>query len=151
MDETTVERLLRKQIEEDQGGRPLSGRARMAQRSVEDYLKAGVRPRWMERLSEIERGTRGERRRLERAHRALAAAHAGDPAGFARAWCAFAAGQRFDHLNQLIRQHNEWYPIERDLPMDPRTGEYVKVRGRSHHRRELDAAWILELFPAEPA
>src|SRR4051794_23275953 len=80
MDETTVERLLRKQIEEDQGGRPLTGRARTAQRSVEDYLKAGVRPRWMERLTEIERGTRGERRRLERAHRALSARHAGDPA-----------------------------------------------------------------------
>jgi hypothetical protein len=150
MDETTVERLLRKQIEEDQGGRPLTGRARTAQRSVEDYLKAGVRPRWMERLTEIERGTRGERRRLERAHRALSARHAGDPAAFARAWRAFAAAQRFDHLNQLIRQHNEWYPIERDLPMDPRTGEYVKILGRSHHRRELDAGWILEAFPPEP-
>jgi len=151
MDESTVERLLRKQLEEDRGGRPLTGRARTTQRSVEDYLKAGVRPRWMERLTEIERGTRGERRRLERAHRALSARHAGDPAGFARAWHAFAAAQRFDHLNQLIRQHNEWYPIERDLPMDPRTGEYVKILGRSHHRRELDAGWILEAFPAEPA
>ena len=78
----------------------------------------------------------------------MAARHPGDPAGFARAWHAFAAAQRFDHLNQLIRQHNEWYPIERDLPMDPRTGEYRKILGRTHYRRELDAAWVLEQFPA---
>ena len=147
MDESTVERLLRKQLEEDRGGRPLTGRARTTQRSVEDYLKAGVRPRWMERLTEIERGTRGERRRLERAHRALSAKHAGDPAGFARAWHAFAAAQRFDHLNQLIRQHNEWYPIERDLPMDLRTRDYVLINGRSYRREPLSPQWVLERFP----
>src|SRR4051795_10927693 len=106
MDETTVERLLRKQIEEDQGGRPLTGRARTAQRSVEAYLKAGVRPRWMERLSEIERGTRTERQRLERAYRTLRETAGAD---FAARWRAYAQEQRFDHLNQLIRQHNEWY------------------------------------------
>ena len=37
-------------------GRPLSRRARQTQRSVEAYLKAGVRPRWMERVDEIDQG-----------------------------------------------------------------------------------------------
>ena len=37
----------------------------------------------------------------------------------------FAARCRFDELNELIGQHNEWYPIERDLPMDLRTRDYV--------------------------
>ena len=38
--------------------------------------------------------------------------------------------------------------MERDLPMDPRTGDYVLIRGRSYRRSRLDAAWILDRFPA---
>ena len=32
--------------------------------------------------------------------------------------------------------------------MDPRTRDFVKVGGRSYRREPLDAAWILERFPA---
>lgn len=46
-------------------------------------------------------------------------------------------------------QHNEWYPIERDLPMDLRTRDYVLVNGRSFRRPLLDPAWILDRFPPE--
>jgi hypothetical protein len=127
-----VERLLKKDLDRRDGlGRPLSERARLAQRSLDAYLRAGVRPRWMERLIEVDRGIASER------------------ALFARRWRAFAAEQRFDpHLNELIRQHNAWYPIERDLPMDLRTRDYVRVNGRSYRRPELDAAWVLDQFPA---
>ena len=48
----------------------------------------------------------------------------------------------------LIEQHNDWYPIERQLPMDPRTGDYVRFAGRSYRRPVLGAHWILEHFPA---
>jgi hypothetical protein len=140
IDEGTVERLLREALVESGGGRPISERARLAQRSVESYLKAGVRPRWMERLAQIERGVKRHREEIERAHRELGADR--------ERWLEYAASRDFEELNTLIRQHNEWYPIERDLPMDPRTGEYRKILGRSHHRRELDAAWVLEQFPA---
>lgn len=146
MDESTVQRLIRNALEDErEAGKPISARARQSARSVEAYLKAGVRPRWMERLSEIDRGMHSERRRLERAYRATREAAGAD---FAERWRAYAHEQRFDHLNQLIRQHNEWYPIERDLPMDPRTGEYVKILGRSHRRPELTPDWVLEQFPA---
>ena len=150
MDETTVERLLRKQLEEDQGGRPLTGRARTAQRSVEDYLKAGVRPRWMERLSEIEGRTAMEKRRLERVYHTLEEEYGRGTALFAGRWRAFAEQYRFDAINELIRQHNDWYPIERDLPMDPRTRDFVLIHGRSYRRTELGPEWILEHFPASP-
>ncbi|MEA2292657.1 MAG: hypothetical protein QOE86_296 [Solirubrobacteraceae bacterium] len=146
IDEGTVERLLRESLIESGGGQRISERARLAQRSVESYLKAGIRPRWMERLSEIERGIERERAGLERTYRHMRAELG--PHAFADAWRTFAHSRDFDELNTLIRQHNDWYPIERDLPMDPRTGEYRKILGRSHHRRELDAAWILEQFPA---
>ncbi len=60
-----------------------------------------------------------------------------------------AAEWSFDRLNELIEQHNEWYPIERDLPMDLRTRDYVLVNGRSFRRPLLDRAWILEQFPPD--
>ena len=127
-------------------GRPLTERARQSARSLEAYLRAGVRPRWMERLIEIESGMARERRRLRRVYDGLRAEHEGDD--FAERWRALADRWRFDELNELIRTHNEWYPVERDLPMNPRTGDYVLVNGKPYRRRELDPGWILEEFPA---
>jgi hypothetical protein len=129
-------------------GRPLSRRARQTQRSVEAYLKAGVRPRWMERVDEIDTGVRNEKQRLARAYRALKEECGHDPAAFAERWRALARSWRFDDLNLLIEQHNDWYPIERQLPMDPRTGDYVRFAGRSYRRPVLGDRWILEHFPA---
>jgi hypothetical protein len=148
---SSVERLVRRDLDERDGvGRPLSRRARQTPRSVEDYLKAGVRPRWMERAAQIDRGIARERRRLRQAHRALRAECATDAAAFAPRWRAIAEAWPFDELNELIRQHNEWYPVERDLPMDPRTRDYVPVHGRSYRRPLLGPAWVLERFPADP-
>jgi hypothetical protein len=144
-----VERRIAKSFEDpDMAGRPLSRRARQTRRTVEAYLKAGVIPRYMQRLSEIERGIANERRRLEQAHRGLAEACGEDRELFARRWRTRAEEWRFERLNELIREHNEWYPIEAGLPMDPRTRNYVRIRGRSHRRRELDPEWVLEQFPA---
>ena len=46
---------------------------------------------------------------------------------------------------------HERYPVERRLSMDPRTGDYALVNGRSYRRRPLDAAWVLERFPPRAA
>ena len=133
----TVERLLKKDLEG--GGRPISARARQTSRSVEAYLRGGDPPRWMTRLAEIERGIARERRRLAEARRALAPG---------ADWRAVVRDWPFDEaLNDLIRTHNEWYPVERDLPMDLRTRDYVLVNGRSYRRPVLGPAWALEEFP----
>jgi len=145
---SSVQRLIDRRLEDGDGaGKPLSARARQTARSVEAYLKTGVRPRWMERVADIDSGVATERRRLERAYRALARACDGDPETFARRWRELAHGWPFDALNELIAQHNDWYPVERQLPMDPRTRDYVPIAGRSYRRRELGPDWILELFP----
>src|SRR5262245_717555 len=110
-----------------------------------------MRPRWMERLIEIERGTTREQRRLGKAYEALRDECGDDRRTFARRWRAIARSWPFEELNELIRTHNEWYPVERDLPMDLRTRDYVLINGRSYRRRELDAGWILEQFPVSRA
>jgi uncharacterized protein YneR len=101
----------------------------------------------MERLLEIDRGIARERRRLARAYETLRAETA--PEAFAERWRELAHAWRFDDLNLLIQQHNDWYPIERDLPMDLRTRDYVRVGGRSYRRAPLGPAWVLEQFPAD--
>ena len=77
MEESQVQRLLQNALEDErEGGKPISARARQNARSVEAYLKAGVRPRWMERLMEIDRGVRGERQRLGQAAAGIGEGHA---------------------------------------------------------------------------
>jgi hypothetical protein len=144
-----VERRIERAYEDTQElGKPLSRRARQTRRSVEAYLKAGVLPRYMERLREIERETEDHKQRLERVYRALQQEHAGDARAFARVWRARARSWRFDRLNELIDEHNEWYPIESQLPMDPRTKDYQRIRGRSYRREPVGADWVLRNFPA---
>ena len=148
----SVERLLERALVDEAGlGRPLSRRAATTQRTVEAYLKSGVKPRWMERVVEIDQGIAAERRRLERAYRAAQRECGRDRTRFARRWREIVRDWRFDAgLNGLIEQHNEWYPVERRLPMNPRTGDYVPVGGRSYRRPVLGPEWALEHFPPWP-
>ena len=124
-------------------GKPLSNRSRQTARTLEAYLTNGAPPRWMERIMQIENGVARVRRELGERHERL---RAEDPEGFAARWREIAQAQRFDELNALIAAHNTYYPMERDLPMDPRTGEYVLVR--PFERPLLDADWVLAEFPA---
>jgi hypothetical protein len=149
----TVARLVTRDLDRSSGiGRPLSRRARQTQRTLEAYLKAGARPRWMERVAEVDRAIAAERARLHDDYLVLARECAGRPERFAARWRerARAYAPVDQDLNDLISQHNEWYPVERDLPMDPRTRDYVPIHGRSYRRPELGPAWVLEQFPASP-
>jgi len=131
-------------------GKPLPRRVRQTQRTVESYLRAGGLPRYMERARDIEQGIRSERIRLQRAYDKLLEECGRDRQEFARRWRVQARTWNFERLNKLIGEHNEWYPIETNLPMDPRTRDYVPIRGRSCRKRELDPRWVLEEFPPEP-
>jgi hypothetical protein len=145
---TPVERRVERSFEDPDAPRELSRRARQTRRSVEQYLRGGVLPRYMERLRVIDRAVAEQGRLIGRDYQALRDEHAHDPGEFASRWRARAQAYRFGPLNEVIQQHNEWYPIERQLPIDPRTLDYVKVGGRSYRRRELSPEWVLEQFPA---
>jgi hypothetical protein len=147
---TPAEKVIaRSFLDEPQYGRPLSRRARQTKRSLEAYLKGGVLPRYMERLREIETAIASQRRRIGDAYEDLREELGHDPDEFARRWRERSRRFRFDELNELIREHNEWYPVERNLPLDPRTRDYIKPAGRNYRRRELDTEWVLEQFPPE--
>jgi hypothetical protein len=142
-------RIVRSGVDQSREGKPLSRRARQTRRTVEAYLAAGIMPRYMERLREIEAERANLRRRIARAHRSLKEACGDDREAFARRWRERAHEWPFDEINQLIKEHNDWYPIESGLPLDPRTRDYVPIRGRSYRRTPLGPDWVLEQFPAE--
>ena len=130
--------------------RRLSRRAIKGPETVEAYLKGSSPPRYMQRLREIEAAYQAHRSRLEAAYLALGEACGHDLDLFSYRWRIKARAWPFEGLNELIREHNEWYPVETGLPMDPRTRDYVPVRGASYRRIELSGDWVLEHFPPEP-
>jgi hypothetical protein len=104
----------------------------------------------MQRLREIEVEYRAHRLQLEAAYELLKDACGDDVDLFSERWISHARAWRFDGLNELIREHNQWYPVEASLPMDPRTRDFVPIRGASYRRIELGPDWVLEHFPPSP-
>ncbi|HEV2591323.1 MAG TPA: hypothetical protein VGU02_05455 [Gaiellaceae bacterium] len=133
----------RRLVEADRGINPLVGNAlprriRAFRADAANYLASmgGPLP-YMQRLRQIEAMEEAHERRLAEAY----AANRGD-------WRAVAERWDFEDVNELIDKHNRWFPMEARLPMDPKTRDFVKVGGKSYRRDPLDAAWILERFPA---
>ena len=119
-------------------------------RLVERYIRGAVMPRFMQRLHDIDAELARHQRLLGHLYAEVRRTHGHDPEGFRRRWRELARSWRFDDVNELIDQHNEYYPIERNLPINPRTGDYVTVGGRSFRRERPDLDWVLERFPATP-
>jgi hypothetical protein len=141
--------IARSRIDDRPAGR-LTEQQLYTQRSVESYLRGAVMPRYMERLRDITRQIERHKRELGEAYAELRERHAGDAREFARAWRERVAAWPFHETNELIDQHNEWYPVERQLPFDLRTRDYVLIAGRSYRREPLTADWVFARFPPEP-
>jgi hypothetical protein len=153
-EENARERRERRILERDLAGSPFAGR-RVRPRALpfrptsDRYVASlgGPLP-YMVRLREIEAATVAHERGLEEAWRAISAECAGDEARFARRWEALARRWNFAEVNELIELHNRFYPVESQLPMDPRTRDFALVNGEPYRRAPLDARWILGRFPA---
>ena len=152
LDPNPVEQAAVRKLAEDLEGSPVRGkptrrRLRNFRPSIESYVASGGGPLpYMQRLRDIESETSAHESRLERTWHALAEECGGDAARFARRWHELAARWNFSEVNALIARHNRWFPVEARLAMDPRTGDYVPVAGRSYRLDELDARWVLERF-----
>jgi hypothetical protein len=145
-DVTPRSQLEREQLERDRElnplvGKPLRRRWRNFTADPESYLSSLIGPpAHMRRLRQIEQEEAEHVERLAEAYKQ----HLGNGVD----WRAVAEAWDFGSINELIDKHNRWYPVEACLPMDPRTRDYVKVGGRPYRRDPLDAAWVLERFPA---
>jgi hypothetical protein len=126
-------------------GRPLAQRLRLGSVELDRYIAERLGGlSYMRRLRAIEDEEARQLRLLDDAWHALAAEEGMSDAAFVLAWREAATSWDFRRLNELVTRHNEYYPIEARVPMNPRTGDYAK----SWRRRPYDAAWILDRFPA---
>lgn len=127
-------------------GKPQRLRARNFRPTADSYIASlgGPLP-YMRRLRQIAEETAEHERQLAEARSALADESGDD---FAERWERLARRWRFDAVNELIARHNRFFPAEARLPMDPKTRDYALVNGRPYRLEPLDAAWILERFPA---
>ena len=142
-------RLANAVAESGLAGQPLRRRPRLVRPTVETYAAASGGPlAYMVRLRQIETWTDVHDERLREAWRSLAAECDGDVGGFARRWRETVTRWDFAEVNELIERHNRYYPAEARLPMDPRTGDFAPVDGRSYRRPFLGAGWALARFPA---
>jgi hypothetical protein len=130
-------------------GKPLRRRARNFRPDPDAAVRALGGPlAWMRRLRAIELAVELHLALLAEAREELRGEHAGDADAFARAWRELAESWNFGEINELIERHNRYFPAESRLPMNPRTGDFVELNGRPYTRKSLDAAWVLERFPA---
>lgn len=150
--ETPRDRRQREILEEDLRtspvrGRPIELRLRNFTPTADGYLSSlhGPLP-YMVRLRDIEAATAAHELALERSWHALAD-ECDDPVVFARRWAECVRRWSFDEVNDLITRHNRWFPAESRLPMDPRTGDFALINGRSYRRAPLNADWALARFP----
>ena len=121
--------------------RPLPQRLRNFRPDVESAVRALGGPlAWMRRLRAIEDAYEQHVRQLDAAYLQT------DPDD----WPHVAEQWDFSGINGLIERHNENFPAESRLPMDPRTRDFVRVGGRTYRREPLDAEWILRRWPVEP-
>jgi hypothetical protein len=122
-------------------GRPLRRRIRNFRSEPDLYLASlgGPLP-YMRRLRKIEEETADQVQLLAEAY----AEHGADP----EAWRRIAETWDFGEVNELIDNHNRYFPIESRLPMDPRSRDFIKIAGKPYRREPLDAAWVLTQFPA---
>jgi hypothetical protein len=144
--ETPRDRREREALAEDMRGNPLAGeplrqRIRNFRPAADAQIAALGGPlAWMRRLRAIELAIE-----LHEAQLAEAYALRESP----EAWRRLAETWDFSEVNELIERHNRYYPAESRLPMNPRTGDFVRVNGKPYTREPLDAAWVLSLFPAD--
>ena len=128
-------------------GKPLPLRLRHFRSSAEAYLASAGGPLpYMLRLRLIEDQSAEHEAALADTWHALADECDGDAARFSRRWRSAARRVVFGEINDLIDRHNRWYPIESNLPMDPRTGDYRLVQGRDYRLLPLDVDWIRERY-----
>lgn len=130
-------------------GRPLRLRPGGVRPRADTYLAGSRGPlAYMVRLLEIERRTEQLEEACADAWRSLAEELRNDPQRFSERWRDEARRFPFGEVNDLVERHNRWFPVESNLAMDPRTGDYVLVNGRRYTLASLDARWVLDRFPA---
>jgi hypothetical protein len=109
---------------------------------IGDRMKAAAGlPAWIARRKRLERSLARLRKELDNAWRLATPA----------TWPDVAKAWDLGKFNREIEGFNKYYPIERNLPMDPRIRDFVEGDARWKPLHFFDTAWILAEFPPDGA
>ena len=112
-------------------------------------IAMGGAPAWAVRLKKIETLTDGHIADLQERWTSIAWQHRAQPESFTSAWREALSRFDFGTVNELIRRHNRYFPAEANLPMSPRTGDYIGWGGHDWRCLPLTSEWAERQFPAE--
>lgn len=112
-------------------------------------IAMGGAPAWAVRLKKIERLTDRILEELRGDWISLAEEHRSEPERFPLVWRHRLHQLDTSVVNELIRRHNRYFPAEANLPMSPRTGDYIGWGGHEWRCAPLTMAWAEEHFPAD--
>jgi len=123
-------------------GRPLELRPLPFTLTMEEKMRGAMGvPSWVRRRRKLEISMEQLRTDLDRRWSLTATED----------WTAIAQAWDLSPINREIERFNRFYPIERNLPLDPRTRKMFDGGVAWMPLPALDAAWILDAFPADGA
>jgi hypothetical protein len=112
-------------------------------------IAMGGAPAWAVRLKKIETLTDAHIADMLDRWKSVAYQHRAQPQSFASAWREELSQLDFGMVNELIRRHNRYFPAEANLPMSPRTRDYVGWGGQDWRCSPLTIEWAERQFPAD--
>ncbi|MFO8057261.1 MAG: hypothetical protein R6V10_08210 [bacterium] len=102
-----------------------------------------VRARYVEDLEEE------LHQELERKWKMVADNYQHDPDKFNTLWRVIVETLDLEHINQLIKEHNRYYPIEANLREDPDTGRLMMGNTPWKPKKKITPERLLEKFPPD--
>jgi len=117
---------LEKKVQAKMGPPPYAVRAKMVE-DLTDKLYAELDKQWKKAARELE----------------------DDPETFSRVWKAVVETLELDRLNELIKEHNTYYPIEANLQHDPETGQIMIGATPWKPKKRITHKDLLHKFPPD--
>ena len=118
--------------------------------TLDEYLKAmDGPPAWVMRLKRIEDWMDQTSARVHKDWVEMALENFDNSENFRREWMRFIENFDFSQINKWIGDHNEYFPIEANLPYDIRTGKMLYGGGPFRKKEFLGPDWLLDQFPPD--
>ena len=89
------------------------------------------------------------RRLTDRIEQILLAERETDGERFERVWKAMVETLELDRLNDLIKEHNTFYPIEANLKEHPDTGKLMIGNTPWKPKKKLTSEYLLDKYPPD--
>ena len=107
-------------------------------------------PAWVLRLKRIEDWMERILAIADLAWAETAVEYQGDDRRFMQVWLQYVEEVDYGRVNKWIRDHNEYFPIEANLPYDIHTGKIMNGGRPFEEKESIGSEWLLGYYPPDP-